>query len=77
MKLIGVILSVLLGSYSFSVAQNSGTGVSIVPPKKEAKERPSTTGANTKNPGNPTNALDDNRVSKTTGKPALQPGTLK
>jgi hypothetical protein len=76
MKLIGMTLSILLGSYWFALAQNSGSAVSPPNKNKEASEKAATTGTNTKQ-ANPTNALDDKRVPRTTGNPGLQTGPVK
>jgi hypothetical protein len=86
MKLIATILSLLLASSTFALAQSAGSGTTVPPSTNEtATPKPSgttTTGANngtTQSTGtsNPTNALDDNRVSRTTGNPGLQTGPVK
>ena len=86
MKMIATFLSLLLASSSFALAQSSGSG-NVIPPntKETPAAKPSspatTTGANSStqrtDPSNPTNALDDNRVSRTTGNPGLQTGPVK
>jgi hypothetical protein len=86
MKLIATFLSLLLAGSSFALAQSSGSAISVIPPN--TKETPATKpalttpGANTSTTqttgtSNPTNALDDNRVSRTTGNPGLQTGPVK
>jgi hypothetical protein len=88
MKTIATILSLLLASSSFAFAQSSGSGTSVTPPNtqeipaaKPSGTAATTTGAsgNTQrtDPSNPTNALEDNRVSRTTGNPGLQTGPVK
>jgi len=70
---------VLTMSSSFALAQSSGMGVSILPPGAQTKpkaEEPKTTGSATGRE-NPTNAVDDNRVKKTTGNPDIQSGAPK
>ena len=66
-------------SSSLALAQSSGMGVSVLPPGAQTKpkaEEPKTTGSATGRE-NPTNAVDDNRVKKTTGNPDIQSGAPK
>lgn len=78
---------------SFAQAQSTGSGISILPPSSKettstetSKESPSakpdtdqgTTGqASGSRTDKPTNALNDNRVSPTTGNPGIQSGRVK
>jgi hypothetical protein len=69
----------LVMSSSFALAQSSGMGISVLPPRAETKpkaEEPKTTGSATRS-DNPTNALTDNQVKKTTGNPGIQSGPGK
>jgi hypothetical protein len=80
MKMQSLALTIVLTmSSSFALAQSSGMGVSILPPGAQTKpkaEEPKTTGSATGR-DNPTNAVDDNRVKKTTGNPGIQSGPAK
>lgn len=76
MKFQSLVLAFTLAmSSSFALAQSSGMGISVLPPgaqtKPKAAEEPKTTGSNTRS-DNPTNAVTDNQVRKTTGNPGSQ-----
>jgi hypothetical protein len=88
-----MILSILLGSYSFALAQGASTPGSSSAPEQSsgvatgsAVNSATSTGATNSGTtgnaagsqgGNPTNALDDNRVAPTTGNPLIQSGKIK
>jgi hypothetical protein len=93
MRLFATILSILLGSYSFVLAQSTSSPADSSAP---AQATGATTGSSSNsaagtggsNSGatinaagsassNPTNALDDNRVAPTTGNPLIQSGKVK
>ena len=93
MRNLAMILSILLGSYSFALAQSAPTaGTSTTPGQTSgvtagsavnsatgtgATSSGTTGNATGSQRGNPTNALDDNRVAPTTGNPLIQSGRVK
>jgi len=92
MKILPLTLAAALATYaSFAQAQSTGSGISVLPPgsTETSKESPSakpdkpatdqgTTGkASGPSTDKPTNALNDNRVSPTTGNPGIQSGQVK
>jgi hypothetical protein len=88
MKILPLALAAALAaSASFAHAQSTGSGISVVPPSSKQTSpakpdkpapNPGTTGsAAGSRTDNPTNALNDNRVSPTTGNPGIQSGKVK
>ena len=72
MNLSAIVLIALLGSYSFAIAQSSGSGISILPPTpKTDPVSPATTGANTGSKHSNDKSIL-NEFSKTAGTPATK-----
>lgn len=93
MKILPLTLAAALAAAyaSLAQAQSTGSGISVLPPssKETSKESPSakpgkpatnqgTTGkASGSRTDKPTNALNDDRISPTTGNPGIQSGRVK